>query len=111
MYRCAHLSVYGQRKGWKYQMKQIQKCLMKQKISASSQIYQNIPVETGPFSAYNCCANKTIPNSPSADCTPANGFPFSIPKWACPINPGEGDFNMCSVKSYACELSVCMKQL
>ena len=85
--------------------------LMKQKISASSQIYQNIPVETGPFSAYNCCANKTIPNSPSADCTPANGFPFSIPKWACPINPGEGDFNMCSVKSYACELSACMKQL
>ncbi len=85
--------------------------LMRQKIALSSQTYQNIPAETGPFSSYNCCANGTVPNSPSADCTTAAGFPFSIPKWACPINPGEGDFNMCSVKSYACELSACMNQL
>jgi hypothetical protein len=85
--------------------------LMKQKIALSSQVYQNIPAETGPFSAYNCCANGTVPNAPSADCSTANGFPFPIPKWACPINPGTGTSNMCSVKSYACELSACMKQL
>ena len=85
--------------------------LMKKKIAATSQVYQNIPAETGPLSSYNCCANGTVPNSSSADCNSASGFPFSIPKWACPINPGTGDFNMCSVKSYACELSACMKQL
>ncbi len=85
--------------------------LMKEKIRLTSQTYQNIPAETGPFSSYNCCANGTVPNAPSADCTAANGFPFAIPKWACPINPGEGTFNMCTVKNYACELSACMKQL
>jgi hypothetical protein len=85
--------------------------LMKEKIRLTSQTYQNIPAETGPFSSYNCCANGTVPNAPSADCTTANGFPFAIPKWACPINPGESSSNMCTVKNYACELSVCMKQL
>jgi hypothetical protein len=84
---------------------------MKEKIRNTTQVYSNIPAETGPFSSYNCCANGTVPNSPSADCTSSSGFPFSIPKWACPINPGDGDFNMCSVKSYVCELSACMKQL
>jgi hypothetical protein len=84
---------------------------MKQKIASTNQTYQNIPAVTGPFSSYNCCANGTVPNAPSADCTTANGFPFSIPKWACPINPGEGKFNMCTVKNYACELSACMNQL
>ncbi len=85
--------------------------LMREKIRLSSQTYSNIPAETGPFSAYNCCANDTVPNSPSADCSTANGFPFAIPKWACPINPGDSASNMCSVKSYVCELSACMKQL
>ena len=85
--------------------------LMRKKILLSSQLYTNIPAETGPFSAYNCCANNTVPNAPSVDCSVANGFPYPIPKWACPINPGEGVFNMCVVKSYACELSACMKQL
>jgi hypothetical protein len=84
---------------------------MREKIRNTTQVYQNIPAETGPFSSYNCCANGTIPNSPSADCNTSSGFPFSIPKWACPINPGDGEFNMCSVKSYVCELSACMKQL
>ncbi len=85
--------------------------LMRTKIKLSSQVYQNIPAETGPFSAYNCCANSTVPNAPSADCNNSSGFTNQIPKWACPINPGDGDFNMCSVKSYVCELSACMKQL
>jgi hypothetical protein len=85
--------------------------LMKEKRQLSSQTYDNIPAETGPFSAYNCCASDTVPNSPSADCTTANGFPYPIPKWACPINPGDSSSNMCSVKSYVCELSACMNQL
>lgn len=85
--------------------------LMRQKINASNQVYQNIPAEAGAFSSYNCCANGTVPNSPSADCTTASGFPYAIPKWACPINPGEGTYNMCVVKNYACELSACMRQL
>ena len=85
--------------------------LMKQKIASTRRTYQNIPAETGPFSSYNCCANGTVPNSPSTDCSTANGFPYAIPKWACPINPGDGKFNMCSVKNYVCELSACMKQL
>ena len=85
--------------------------LMQKKITSSSQLYTNIPAETGPFSAYNCCANGTVPNAPSADCSVSTGFPYAIPKWACPINPGEGEFNMCVVKNYACELSACMKQL
>ncbi len=84
---------------------------MKEKINNTRQTYPNIPEETGPFSSYNCCANGTIPNAPSNDCTQAAGFPFTLPKWACPINPGDGAFNMCSVKSYVCELSVCMNQL
>ena len=85
--------------------------LMRQKIAASSQTYTNIPPETAPFSAYNCCANGTVPNSQSGDCTTANGFPSSFPKWACPINPGDSVSNMCTVKNYVCELSACMKQL
>ena len=84
---------------------------MREKIRNSSQIYSNIPAETAAFSSYNCCANNTVPNSPSADCTTSNGFPYAIPKWACPINPGDSSSNMCSVKSYVCELSACMKQL
>jgi hypothetical protein len=41
----------------------------------------------------------------------SSGFPSSIPKWACPINPGTADLNMCSVKSYVCELSSCLNSL
>ncbi len=85
--------------------------LMKQKISYTNQIYPGFPREAGIFSSYVCCSNGTVPNSQSADCTSANGFPSAVPKWACPINPGTGEFNMCSVKGYACELTACMKQL
>jgi hypothetical protein len=87
--------------------------LMKQKISAVQRypVIQNVPVTGNIFASYNCCANGTIPAAPSADCTPANGFPANFPKWACPLNPGEGTFNMCAVKSYACELTACLNQL
>jgi hypothetical protein len=84
---------------------------IKSKLSQANQIYQNIPQQLGAYASYNCCGNKTIPNAPSVDCTQASGFPFSIPKWACPINPGEGKFNMCFVKGYACEVNACVEQL
>jgi hypothetical protein len=80
-------------------------------LSKSSQVYPGVPVEATVFSSYNCCSNGTIPGSPSNDCTPQAGFPSTLPKWACPINPGEGKYNMCSVKSYACEASACFNQL
>ena len=86
--------------------------LMKQKILATNQSYPGFPniggiPVAGVFASYNCCANGTSPNSPSASCTSANGWP-SIPKWACPIDPGTGTFNMCGVKSYACDLTNCL---
>jgi hypothetical protein len=85
--------------------------LLKQKSGAVNQSYSGIPQRMGVFASYNCCANGTVPHSVSADCTTSNGFPFSIPKWACPINPGEGSFNMCSVKNYVCELESCLGTL
>ncbi len=66
--------------------------------------------ETGVFTAYNCCANGTQPNSVSESCKTSDGWP-EIPKWACPIDPGTGKFNMCGVKSYACDLTACLNQL
>ncbi len=50
-------------------------------------------------------------NTQSIDCTTQNGFPNNFPKWACPINPGNGQFNMCAVKSYACDLTSCINQI
>ena len=85
---------------------------MKEKINSSSasQTYPNIPAEAGVFASYNCCANGTAPNSESASCKTSDGWP-SIPKWACPIDPGTGSSNMCAVKAYACELSACLEKL
>jgi hypothetical protein len=85
--------------------------LIKQKLSSSGQIYQNIPQRLGAYASYNCCGGGTQPNAPSVDCTQASGFPYSIPKWACPINPGAGQFNMCFVKNYTCEIDACVKEL
>ena len=86
--------------------------LMRQKISASSQTYPDLKVrpESGAFSSYNCCSNGTIPNSPSVSCSKKDGWPL-IPKWACPIDPGDSTSNMCSVKSYVCDLTACLNQL
>lgn len=85
--------------------------LLKQKTAAVNQSYSGIPQRLGVLASYNCCANGTVPHSASADCTTANGFPFSIPKWACPINPGEGQFNMCTVKNYVCGIDACLSQV
>lgn len=84
--------------------------LMKGKINATNQVYPGVPREAGYFSTYNCCADGTSPNSKSVSCGNEPGFP-SVPKWACPIDPGTGPNNMCTVRNYACELNECLKQL
>lgn len=83
---------------------------MKKKMVEANRVYTNIPAEAGVFASYNCCANGTIPNEPSGSCKQSDGWP-SIPKWACPIDPGTSEFNMCGVKAYACELVNCLKSL
>jgi hypothetical protein len=70
-----------------------------------------VPAIGNAFASYNCCANGTVPAAPSVDCTQASGFQNTLPKWACPINPGTGAFNMCSVKNYACEITSCLDQI
>lgn len=86
---------------------------MKEKInlSSNSRIYANTPVEAGIFASYNCCSNGTVPNAESVSCNSSSGFNNSIPKWACPIDPGTGNSNMCAVKSYACEAYACLSQV
>lgn len=56
--------------------------------------------------AYNCCSNGENPNAPSVSCSTGASWP-SLPKWACPINPGAATFNMCKVKDYACDVEAC----
>ncbi len=91
----------------------------KLKASANTAIYPTLRVDPkiGAVTAYNCCANGTIPNEASSQdndssgnplgCKTSDGWP-SIPKWACPINPGTSQFNMCGVKSYACDINACL---
>ena len=79
--------------------------------SSVRQTYPGVPATAGLFASYNCCANGTVPNSPSASCNSSTGFTTSLPKWACPLDPGTGSFNMCTVKSYACELTACLNSL
>jgi hypothetical protein len=85
--------------------------LIKQKNATISQTYQGISREMMIAAAYNCCGNGDNANAPSADCTTANGFPYSIPKWACPINPGPTTANMCFVRGYSCDVAACLNQL
>ena len=81
----------------------------KGKLSAqSSYNYPNVDKSAQALSAYNCCANGDNPNSRSNDCNTSTGWPQDLPKWACPINPGAGQFNMCTVKSYSCEILSCV---
>ncbi len=85
--------------------------LLKEKYGAISQIYPNIKKESLVAAAYNCCGGGDNPNASSNDCTVASGFPYSIPKWACPINPGTPPSNMCDVRSYACSIAACIESL
>ena len=84
---------------------------IKAALGRSGQIYKNISPTTNAFADYNCCSNGDIPSSPSNDCTVASGFPFTPPKWACPINPGTDRYNMCAVKNYACEITKCAEEV
>jgi hypothetical protein len=84
---------------------------LKGAMSTANRVYPNIPAVANVFASYNCCANGTRPSEASIDCTISSGFPSAIPKWACPINPGTGDYNMCTVKAYACELVSCLNNL
>jgi len=70
--------------------------------SVSSYSYASITPQQMTFAAYNCCANGDNPNAPSRDCGSA------VPKWACPINPGTGSYNMCNVQNYACDVAACI---
>ena len=79
--------------------------------AANYPLVPGVPQKGSAFASYNCCGDGTKPASQSNDCTPANGFPENFPKWACPINPGTSDRNMCTVKNYACELTACLEQL
>lgn len=69
--------------------------------SAANRAYTNISHYQMAFASYNCCGNGENPNDPSRDCGK------DVPKWACPINPGIGRFNMCAVKNYACDVEAC----
>ena len=42
----------------------------------------------------------------SVDCSSASGWP-TIPKWGCPINPGNAQFNACAIRDYACNVGAC----
>jgi hypothetical protein len=84
---------------------------IKQKMSGANQVYKNIPAITGAIASYNCCGNGDIPNAQSRDCNQDTGYPNPIPKWACPINPGTGSYNMCKVDDYVCDVSACINVL
>ena len=82
---------------------------LKQKMNTSTaRIYPGVLPITNAFADYNCCGGGDVASSPSADCGPISGFPGEIPKWACPINPGSGPYNMCGVRDYACEVASCI---
>ena len=84
--------------------------LIKAKYSSISQSYQNISKDMLVFASYNCCSDGS-PNAQSSDCTPTSGYPYTLPKWACPINPGQTSTNMCFVRNYVCDVSACLSQL
>ena len=84
--------------------------LYQQKFSdASKYKYNGIAQEAMAFANYNCCGSEGSPNQPSNDCSMKNGFPYDMPKWACPINPGASKTNMCFVKDYSCSVLACIK--
>ncbi len=85
--------------------------LIKEKYAAISQTYPGIQKEMMVLASYNCCGTEGSPNKASVDCTTASGFPNSLPRWACPINPGPTATNMCFVRGYICDVYACAKQL
>lgn len=84
--------------------------LIKAKYASISQSYPGITTDMMVFASYNCC-NTGNPNSQSANCNPSSGYPFTLPKWACPINPGQTTTNMCFVRNYVCDVVACLSRL
>jgi hypothetical protein len=87
--------------------------LVKLKLAQNSGgiTYPGIPQIAKMFAAYGCCGTEGNPNNESHDCTPATGYPFTPPKWACPENPGPSATNMCSVRADVCGAIACLKML
>jgi hypothetical protein len=86
--------------------------LIKQKTGPSlAQRYPGTPELGNLFAAYNCCAQGAPPYAASNDCNPSRGWPSTLPQWACPVNPGVGNFNMCAVKNYVCDLDACYREV
>jgi hypothetical protein len=81
---------------------------VQKKTAASGSYGGGITKEMMALASYNCCANGDNPNAQSVSCKTTDGWP-SIPKWACPIDPGAGQFNMCAVKNYSCDVVACAK--
>jgi len=77
-------------------------------LAVSAYSYRSVSPENMAFASYNCCGSEGTPNARSADCNTSTGFPFDLPKWACPLNPGTSQTNMCFVRNYACEVSACL---
>ncbi len=75
--------------------------------SVSSKNYVGVTNYMKAFAAYNCCGGGENPNDVSVSCTSQKGFDTSLPKWACPIDPGVGAYNMCAVNNYVCDVSAC----
>lgn len=86
----------------------IGKYIEKKNAASGSYEQAGITREMMALASYNCCANGDNPNAQSNSCTTADGWP-SLPKWACPVDPGTGAFNMCAVKGYACDVVACAK--
>lgn len=85
--------------------------IYKQKLTdVTSYSYNGVQKEAMALASYNCCGTEGSPNKPSVDCSKATGFPYDLPKWACPINPGVTKTNMCFVKNYACTILACANQ-
>ena len=82
--------------------------LYKSKLS-TARSYKSAENYTQALASYNCCSNGENPNDKSASCNSSNGFTDTIPKWACPIDPGTAAFNMCNVKNYACDVTACIE--
>ena len=83
--------------------------LYKSKLSTARNYNRNIiSLQSQALASYNCCSNGENPNDKSASCTVSTGFVDSIPKWACPIDPGTASFNMCNVRNYACDVTACI---
>lgn len=83
--------------------------LYKKNLS-STKTYSSVSQFSQAFAAYNCCADGTSPNSQSVSCNNDSGYTNPIPKWACPLDPGTSNFNMCNVRNYACDVESCLSK-